>query len=324
MASLLTALVGGRQQHLAGVAAFVAASLAVARTLRRRALTTSAAVPPVVVDAEKVNACIADLVRGGPGNLYIIMDFDRTMSMYWDESRTRRAASSHGILERGRSTAFRDTAEALTQHYFPIEIDPSLSTAQKLPHMVEWYDRVHSAFVADGLTRGDIERAVSGSGVVLREGVTDTIAWCARHSVPLIVMSAGLGDVITEVLRQRLHPSPLPQILHVVSNAMRFDPAGAVVGFSEPVLHMFNKTGASIPGELAGALRGRSHAILVGDSPGDATMADGLGHTALLKVGLLNDNIAALLARYRALFDVLILDDGSLAPLVDILRRVAA
>lgn len=328
MASLLASLLGGSKSRLVGVAAFVAVSLAAARALRRLAVaskdTTRRGTSTVVVSSQaRVDACISEIVRGGPSSLYIILDFDRTMSLYWDASRTCRAPSSHGILERGRSAAFRSTAEALTQLYFPIEIDPSLSTAQKLPHMVEWYDRVHSAFVADGLSRGDIERAVAGSGVVLREGVIETIAWCARHGVPLIVMSAGLDDVIAEVLRQRLSPEPLPPTLHIVSNTMRFDHAGAVVGFSEPVLHMFNKTGASIPSALAEELRRRPNAIVVGDSPGDATMADGLGHSAVLKIGLLNDNIEALLARYRSLFDVLILDDGSLSPLVDILRRVA-
>lgn len=216
-------------------------------------------------------------------------------------------------------------AEELFRKYYPIETSPKLSVAEKLPHMVDWYHQVHTLYLSEcNITRNDIARSVAqnSESIILRPGVTDIISWCERHSVPLVVLSAGVGNVIVEVLKQCYSPR-LPPELHVVSNEMFFDAAGALTGFSEPVLHMFNKTGASLPEELACALRRRRHAILVGDSPGDASMADGLNPSTLLKIGLLNHDIAAHLPRFQELFDVLLLDDTGLEPVVDLLRGIA-
>jgi hypothetical protein len=63
------------------------------------------------------------------------------------------------------------------------------------------------------------------------------------------------------------------------------------VGFSEPILHVFNKSAATVPGPLAEELRARPHAIVVGDSTGDATMANGGGHELVVKLGLLNHDV---------------------------------
>lgn len=38
-------------------------------------------------------------------------------------------------------------------------------------------------------------------------------------------------------------------------------------------------------------LSGRSNVILLGDSIGDASMADGVSHDTVLKIGFLNDNV---------------------------------
>lgn len=323
MGSLLSS-VGRERGRVAGVSTFLLGGLIAARILRNRVSSRS---NTLLVDAAHVDSSVSRIVHDGPDRLCVIMDFDRTITKYWDPSRTKRAPSSHGILERGRSAVFRAKADALTEFYFPIETDASLPVTEKIPFMIDWYRKVHGLFVAEGLTRADVVNAVSLSSVELRPGVVDTIQWCERHRVPLIVMSAGLGDVITEVLRQ--HLSDLPPCVHVVSNAMEFDSSGALVAFTEPVMHMFNKRlQASDVERLAAAAGLRDHRrnyIIVGDSPGDATMADGLDATTVLKIGLLNDagNSAALLPRYRELFDVLLLGDTGLEPLVAILESVA-
>ena len=323
MGSLLSS-VGRERGRVVCASTFLLGGLVAARILRNRVSSRS---NTVLVDAAHVDSSVSRIVRDGPDRLCVIMDFDRTITKYWDPSRTKRAPSSHGILERGRSAVFRAKADALTEFYFPIETDASLSVTEKIPFMIDWYRKVHGLFVAEGLTRADVANAVSLSSVELRPGVVDTILWCERHRVPLIVMSAGLGDVITEVLRQ--HLSNLPACLHVVSNAMEFDSSGALVAFTEPVMHMFNKRLQASDVERLAAAAGlrdsRRNFIIVGDSPGDATMADGLDATTVLKIGLLNDagNSAALLPRYRELFDVLLLGDTGLEPLVAILESVA-
>jgi hypothetical protein len=120
------------------------------------------------------------------------------------------------------------------------------------------------------------------------------------HSLAFVVQASSNvvppGDVVIEALRQLFAPTPVPAIVHVVSNSLIFDkegPDGRLVGFSEPILHVFNKSAATIPqgGPLAMELHRRPNVIVVGDSTGDATMADGGGHETVLKLGLLNHDI---------------------------------
>ena len=61
-------------------------------------------------------------------------------------------------------------------------------------------------------------------------------------------------------------------------------------GFSEPLLHMYNKNGAFVREQLGAQAwarlgRGRRVVLVLGDSLGDATMADGRAFDAVLKIG---------------------------------------
>ena len=70
------------------------------------------------------------------------------------------------------------------------------------------------------------------------------------RGVPFIVCSAGLGNVVRAVLRTRLPPEADVEALPIVSNWVRFeqrpDGEGTICGFTEPLLHMYNKNGATI------------------------------------------------------------------------------
>ena len=105
-------------------------------------------------------------------------------------------------------------------------------------------------------------------------------------------------------------------------------------GFSEPLLHMYNKNGAFVREQLGAQAwarlgRGRRVVLVLGDSLGDATMADGLyedGTVSLVKIGFLNQvepaKVAALLPKYEAAFDAVILGDRSAEWLVELANRM--
>ena len=65
----------------------------------------------------------------------------------------------------------------------------------------------------------------------------------------------------------------------------------------------------------------RSTALLLGDSLGDATMADGLDMQCVCRIGFLNevqpDRVAARLDKYRSAFDAVIVGDLSMEWVVE-------
>ena len=87
--------------------------------------------------------------------------------------------------------------------------------------------------------RSMIVQSVAEASTIPREGSDRVLSTLAKHKVPTLVFSAGIGDVIEEFFIQ--HWGPLPDSLHVISNRMRFDESGKLVGFSDPLIHVFNK-----------------------------------------------------------------------------------
>jgi len=162
------------------------------------------------------------------------------------------------------------------------------------------------------ITRETIATAVADcSTIQLRDGVQEFLRQCqeAKPPIPVLIMSAGLGDVIEEFLRQRL-PFPLAPTTVVVSNRLYFDSSGQLTAFSEPLMHMFNKTAAFFDANVRKLIEGCKMCMLLGDGVGDATMADGLDNVECLKIGFLNEKVEERMAAYKQVFHELVLHDG--------------
>lgn len=262
-----------------------------------------------VAAADVVAAC-AEAARAG--ELAVFADFDRTVTRCLLPSGGR-VSSAHGVLEQAGvlSEAFRGRCSELFAKYYPVEIDPQMAVEDKIPIMSEWYGSVHELMVKENVTRESIGKAVEDcSSIMFRDGMEDFLRACqeAQPPVPVFIMSAGLKNVIEEILRQRLSFELAPTTV-VVSNGMLFDDMGHLAGFSEPLIHMFNKSAAFLPEDVRPLLDGRRRCLLLGDSLGDLTMAQGLD-LQTLKVGFLNEKVEEWLKQYNAGFDHVVTHDG--------------
>jgi hypothetical protein len=82
--------------------------------------------------------------------------------------------------------------------------------------------------------------------------------------------------------------------------------------------------GAGAGAAWIAAFADRPNVLLLGDGPGDVTMANGLPAETVLRVGFLNDNVEKLLDKYvGAGYDVLITDDGPAYGVVELLEDTA-
>lgn len=242
-------------------------------------------------------------------DLIVIADFDRTI--------TTNGTSCHGVLEQCAelSQEYRDNGTTYFQHYHPIEIDPSLTREQKLPLMQEWYNKSHTLLLNEPLTAEVLQRAADTSDVRLRPGFVELLQATTALGIPFVICSAGLGNVVRALLRTRLPAGLDADEIPVVSNWLKFAPSsegGRICDFNEPLLHMFNKNGDFIRGQLgaerwASLVGSRSTVLLLGDGLGDATMADGIGAACVCRIGFLNESdparVASRIGKYRAVFD---------------------
>uniref|UniRef100_A0A673ALV2 5'-nucleotidase, cytosolic IIIB n=1 Tax=Sphaeramia orbicularis TaxID=375764 RepID=A0A673ALV2_9TELE len=149
---------------------------------------------------------------------HVISDFDMTLTRFAHNG--MRVPTTHNILDNRLLINEDCTKKELLNTYYPIEIDAGRSTEEKLPLMVEWWTKVHELLIDQRIRKDMLARAVKESSAMLREGYKVFFDHLAEHHIPLLIFSAGVGDVLEEVIRQNhvFHPN-----INIISNYMDFD-----------------------------------------------------------------------------------------------------
>jgi HAD superfamily hydrolase (TIGR01544 family) len=167
---------------------------------------------------------------------------------------------------------------------------------------------------------------VKGSNVAFRDHTETMLHALSKANVPVLVMSAGLGDILVEVLDAFgvYHRNNTK----VVSNFLAYNEDGYVAGLDGKMIHVYNKNESAIhDSEYFKVLEGRSNVILLGDSLGDLRMADGVENPdAVLKIGFLNSNLATAEERLPTFlegYDIVLIDDQTMSVPLSILKKVS-
>ncbi|XP_016787304.2 7-methylguanosine phosphate-specific 5'-nucleotidase isoform X2 [Pan troglodytes] len=224
-----------------------------------------------------------------------------------------------GALRKGGGDRLQLTA--LLHRYYPIEIDPHRTVKEKLPHMVEWWTKAHNLLCQQKIQKFQIAQVVRESNAMLREGYKTFFNTLYHNNIPLFIFSAGIGDILEEIIRQMkvFHPN-----IHIVSNYMDFNEDGFLQGFKGQLIHTYNKNSSAC--ENSGyfqQLEGKTNVILLGDSIGDLTMADGVpGVQNILKIGFLNDKVEERRERYMDSYDIVLEKDETLDVVNGLLQHI--
>uniref|UniRef100_A0A8C7KE54 5'-nucleotidase, cytosolic IIIB n=1 Tax=Oncorhynchus kisutch TaxID=8019 RepID=A0A8C7KE54_ONCKI len=149
---------------------------------------------------------------------HVISDFDMTLTRFAYNG--KRCPTSHNILDNSKLISEECKLKDLLNTYYPIEIDSKRTAEEKLPLMVEWWTKAHTLLVQQRIRKDLLQDVVKESDAMLREGYQLFFDHLQEHSIPLLIFSAGLGDVLEEVIRQAgvFHPN-----VKVFSNYMDFD-----------------------------------------------------------------------------------------------------
>jgi len=253
--------------------------------------------------------------KGGKSNLIVISDFDYTLSP--SKFNNIQVQSSHGILENCKAMPIEYKTKALDlfRHYHAIEISPTLNHEEKLPYMLEWWRKGHQLMIDYKLHKNYISQSVNDTYLPLRSGFRDLMNVLSQNSIPTLIFSAGLGDIIEAVLINNEGSEILTPNLHIISNTLSFNNQGYLNEFQGKKIHTHNKSAKVFEGTpFFYQCDKRENVLLIGDSVGDANMADGLHYNEILKVAYLNHHVEERLEEYMNVFDVVIVGDGSLAP----------
>ncbi|XP_040354558.1 cytosolic 5'-nucleotidase 3 isoform X3 [Ixodes scapularis] len=314
-----------------GIGAVVAVSFATTAILRKRKRRKVKRVIDTVLelqkpcvrmkDPERVEELVCKLIKGGPKKLQVVTDFDHTISR--SHLNGKACCSTHGVLECSSliTQDFQVQAEKVHEKYYPIEIDPYMSTEEKIPYMVEWYTKSHAILVNCGIKKRDIPQLVEESSIMLRDGCESFFEMLHEHQIPTLVFSAGLGDILEETLKhfQCYFPN-----LKFISNYMQFDDEGNIIGFKGELIHMYNKNRTSVATpEYFHNVKEKTNIVLLGDSLGDLGMlGDVESQEVVLRIGFLNNKIEERLQQYMKSFDIVLIDDQTMDVVNGILRKI--
>ncbi|BBN69122.1 5'-nucleotidase [Prunus dulcis] len=182
--------------------------------------------------------------------------------------------------------------QELYEHYHPLEFSPTIPIEEKAKLMEEWWTKTHGLLIEGGLTYDGIRQSVADSTIAFREGVVELFEFLEERDIPILIFSAGLADIIEEVLRQKIHR--LFKNVKIVSNRMVFNNNGHLVSFQGKTIHSLNKNEHALdmaaplhdrlgdnidaPTYENASVKTRRNVLLLGDHIGDLGMSDGLNY----------------------------------------------
>ncbi|XP_036407338.1 7-methylguanosine phosphate-specific 5'-nucleotidase-like isoform X2 [Megalops cyprinoides] len=262
-------------------------------------------------DSKRVEEIIQAMHRAGPSTLQVISDFDMTLTRFAHNG--KRCPTSHNILDNSKliSEDCKNNLKELLNTYYPIEIDSARTVEEKLPLMVEWWTKAHNLLIQQRIRKDLLAQVVKESDAMLREGYKVFFDQLHKHNIPLLIFSAGIGDVLEEVIHQNgvFHPN-----IRVFSNYMDFDENGILCAFKGQLIHTYNKReGALLNAGHFQELQDKHNVLLLGDSLGDLTMADGVHSVEnILKIGYLNDKVEERKESYLSTYDIVLEKDETM------------
>jgi uridine kinase len=248
----------------------------------------------------------------GPGSIHAIFDFDRTMTTGVNPGED---ITTWHILDNHLAKDGRVRADALFKKYRQLEIKGFMTEEDAY----EWWSQHLDLFVEYGTNISDIKQSFV-QAAKLRSGIGDLAMLCKKLDIPIIILSAGVKEVI-EVMNQ--HNGITSS--HLIATRLRYSSDGRIVGWDRDTLvHAFNKLHWSRK-ELDLYRKDRPYTILVGDGLEDAKMAQ--GHDNVLRIRIYDprkdepDNISTFTNKsFDAGFDLVVGSD--IVPLARLCRQI--
>ena len=237
-----------------------------------------------------------------PTDTYILTDFDRTLTL-------GSSMTSWSVLSKSPdvSKEYIDERNALYEIYRPIEVDETMDFAKRSAKMCEWWQRHIELFQKYALKESVILKAAQDIQVMaFRPGAEEFLKYTYQHQIPVIIISAGIGNFIQLFLESKgvMYPN-----IHIVSNFILFT-NGVATGVGKNIIHSLNKNEVSLDSQILSEINGRNTEVIMGDLLADLKMADENNGKRKIKVGFLEPENENLEEQYKEAFDIIMKEES--------------
>ena len=166
-------------------------------------------------------------------NICVFLDYDKTITSSTSEDSWAVSANEKVMGE--------ELANALNicyEKYSPIEFDYNMDVKKREKYIIEWYDKCMELYYTYHLTKQKLKESIDNSKLILREGAKDFLFNLYKNNIPVIILSAGIGNVIEQFLKKE---GCYYDNIYVISNFIRFDENGNMIKFCDNMIHSLNK-----------------------------------------------------------------------------------
>lgn len=137
-----------------------------------------------------------------------------------------------------------------------------------------------------------------------------------NEKVPILILSAGVGNVIIEILK---YNNIFFDNIYIDSNFLEFLD-GQIVGISSNITHTMNKNSDNLLKRYGNKIKDRENILLFGDVLSDIKMIKEEDLSRTLTVGFLDVKINENLRYYNDTFDIVCTEDTSFNEIMKFLK----
>ena len=247
-------------------------------------------------------------------NTYMILDFDRTITSSkscdsWD------AIAKEGIV----SKDIKNEMNVLYEKYRPIELDYNISKEDKEKAMYIWYVECMNLYYKYNLSREDMIKSIRNSNLIFRDGAREFLKKINTYNIPIIILSAGIGNAIEGFLKDN---GIYSENLSIISNFITFNKKGEIEKIEdEKIINSSNKIlEKHLNNHILEKIKGRDNKILVGDLIEDANMIKKSEFDKTIRIAFLDVEVEKNLNEYNKNFDIVLTnEDANFGDVEDIL-----
>ncbi len=235
-------------------------------------------------------------------DLYILTDFDGTITK--DNSDSSWAT----IFKNPKVTKeFIDECLKLFNYYHKFEIDESITLEKKISLMNEWYRKNIETLAKFEITEEIINYAANNESVMsFRNGAIEFLKAMHDKNIPIIIISAGVGNIIEQFLIR--YNCNYPNI-YICSNFLEYE-NGIIKGVrNNNLTHPLNKNEVYLPQNIKSKITDRNNILLLGNSVLDINMVNTSKN--VYKLGFLDEKIEERLDPFKENFDIVCINNTS-------------
>lgn len=237
-------------------------------------------------------------------NICVFMDYDKTITSSDSEDSWATSANKKAM---GQEIA--NDLNKLYEKYGPIELDYTIEMKEKEKYMLEWYTKSMDLYYTYHLTKEKLENCVHNSYLKLRKGAKEFLSELYKNNIPLIILSAGIGNVIEQFLKEE---KCYYDNITIISNFIKFDENGNMMRFSDNMIHSLNKNIDKLSdNQVKEKIETKEYRIVIGDLVEDINMMGEYPENKSLKIGFLNKNVVENLEVYKKNFDIVLTEENN-------------